>query len=133
MKTTKKVLNTRTSILDLPIYSGNWQHEETRRTVEDSDSPLQSDNEPVEASNYLSQSPPQPVSQAQQVSEESASTQQDILRNNSDQTNIMESHVRSSHPMITRAKSGIFKPKLNVATITTEEPEIFDQAAKDKN
>lgn len=42
-----------------------------------------------------------------------------------------KTQVRIEHHMITRSKSGIFKPKIYALTISNES-ETFDQAIKDK-
>lgn len=66
----------------------------------------------------------------QDLEEQSASKPQQVTTETVLTHNIAP--AKTQHHMITRAKSGIFKPKIYAADIQTEEPETYDQAIKNE-
>lgn len=87
----------------------------------------------AESSEPTDQSPNTASSQTQNIDQQQES---DSNNDRGTESSHSEPQVRGGHRMITRAKSGIFKPKAYIVTTmstTSEELVTFNQAIKDKN
>ena len=80
------------------------------------------------SSSTIPLSPSQQQTELQPQNEPQLSTFQHI---NQTQTKNLSS--QPSHLMVTRSKSGIFKPKVYITTLTNKEPNIVQEALSDQN
>lgn len=138
IKCTGKVTNTQRSIPSIPLHI--FQEEQSHQSVtgeeeRDTQCELELNNSPVQSTNNNGE-------YTQSSEEENSRDVNDIHQsptvnsnsNSSNSENVRESIRKEiqqqGHHMITRGKSGIFKPKVYTIQEMTQEPTDYDQAVK---
>lgn len=124
-------------VTEIPLWSNDWNHQASSEATNAHDSPPPHSvgNEPLE--------PPNPgftsLSTNQQlISQSSIPVNQNIENADSQSTNNQRNipaddpPTQDEHPMITRLKSEIFKPKVYTTTSNSTEPVSFEQTVKSK-
>lgn len=131
IKTTQKIYNSKFSIPPLP------HNQEMYVENQPSDSKSQLIVPNIASGHESSKSPTSPYyTTHQNISHQSVDQQMgDQAQTSSSQsksedrlTHQPSAPTKTGHHMITRAKSGIFKPKIYAANLDTEEPYIYQQA-----
>lgn len=82
---------------------------------------------------HASHSPAQTTNEDHCEGGQQSESRNDTNSGETDSLPHIEPPQRSSHPMITRAKSGIFKPKIYNVTPSSDEPTTYEEAVKNKN
>ncbi|KAH9679450.1 retrovirus-related pol polyprotein from transposon RE1 [Citrus sinensis] len=122
----------------LPLFNNSFEDTYSASVPSDEQTPVlpeHTNNLNQQESSSYSLSKPS-ISQVIPQIPESTQTQPEPQTSNQQHSEYNLNRIKISQPthkMITRSKSGIFKPKLYTATLINKEPDTIQEALKDKN